>query len=323
MKQNLELENGLIYLAPMEGVIDDKMRSMLTAIGGIDQCTTEFIRVTNSLLPDHVFYRYCQELYSEARTPSGTLVYIQLLGSDPQYMAENAVKAFGLGAPGVDVNFGCPAKTVNKNDGGATLLKNPERIYLVLSEMRTQIGPDKILTAKVRLGFSDKSLHIEIAKACEEGGANRLTVHARTRDEGYQPPAHWEYISRMRENIHIPTIANGDIWTFSDYLECKKITGCKDIALGRSALSNPFLPLMIKSNSVDKNNPSNWQFFKEKFLTPFVNTQTLDLKTENYLLCRTKQWLKYLSKNYHEAQVMFEEVKQFNNISQLKIKLQE
>src|SRR4051812_22104705 len=117
-----------LYLAPMEGVVDWVMRDFLTEIGGIDHCVTEFIRVVNAVYPDHVFYRYCPELKTNSKTRSGVPVFVQLLGGQAEPMALNAKKAVELGALGIDINFGCPAKTVNKNDGGATLLKSCDRI---------------------------------------------------------------------------------------------------------------------------------------------------------------------------------------------------
>ena len=105
-----------IFLAPMEGVVDYTMRDMLTRLGGFDRCVTEFVRITEQKLPARVFYRYCPELHTGGKTPAGTPVYVQLLGGDPDYMALNARTAERVGAPGIDLNFGCPAKTVNRSD---------------------------------------------------------------------------------------------------------------------------------------------------------------------------------------------------------------
>ena len=105
-----------LYLAPMEGVIDHTMRDLFTRQGGVDRCVTEFVRINNSLLPPRVFYRMCPELRSGGKTPSGTPVHVQLLGGQPEPMADNAARAVELGAPGIDINFGCPAKTVNRSD---------------------------------------------------------------------------------------------------------------------------------------------------------------------------------------------------------------
>ena len=99
-----------IFLAPMEGVVDATMRKILTDIGGIDYCATEFIRVTNQMIPKRVIQRYCPELDAGGTTHSGVPVFCQFLGSDGNRIAANANRAIQMGAPGVDLNFGCPAK---------------------------------------------------------------------------------------------------------------------------------------------------------------------------------------------------------------------
>src|SRR5207244_3542550 len=106
----------------MEGVLDWVLRELLSDVGGVDRMVTEFVRVTDRLLPDHVFHKYCPELNQGGRTRSGIPVFIQLLGGQAGPLAENARRAVELGAPGIDLNFGCPAKTVNRHDGGAALL---------------------------------------------------------------------------------------------------------------------------------------------------------------------------------------------------------
>ena len=125
-----------IFLAPMEGVVDYTMRDMLTRLGGFDRCVTEFVRITEQKLPARVFYRYCPELHTGGKTPAGTPVYVQLLGGDPDYMALNARTAERVGAPGIDLNFGCPSKTVNRNDGGSTLLREPQRVHNIVRSVR-------------------------------------------------------------------------------------------------------------------------------------------------------------------------------------------
>ena len=131
-----------IVLAPMEGVVDATMRDMLTRIGGIDQCVTEFVRVSDQLLPARVFHRLFPELLNGGKTPAGVPVIVQLLGSDPQLMADNACRAAQLGAPGIDLNFGCPAKTVNKNRGGSILLNDPDEVFRIVQQVRKQVPSD-------------------------------------------------------------------------------------------------------------------------------------------------------------------------------------
>src|SRR5690606_7933725 len=113
---------AMLLLAPMEGLLDATLRDVLTRTGGVDRCVSEFIRVTDTLLPERVFTRVVPELLHGGRTRAGVPVRPQLLGSDPVCLAENAVRLATLNPPGIDLNFGCPAKTVNNSRGGAVLL---------------------------------------------------------------------------------------------------------------------------------------------------------------------------------------------------------
>ncbi|MDY6799444.1 MAG: tRNA-dihydrouridine synthase, partial [Pseudomonadota bacterium] len=118
-----------IILAPMEGLVDAPIRETLTRVGGIDRCVTEFIRVTYGMLPPRIFYKYAPELHNQAFTEVGTPVAVQLLGSNPETMGHHGAKAVELGAGQVDINFGCPAKTVNKHKGGCVLMREPELMH--------------------------------------------------------------------------------------------------------------------------------------------------------------------------------------------------
>lgn len=142
-----------VLLAPMEGVLDSLVRELLTEVNDYDLCITEFVRVVDQLLPVKVFHRICPELQNASRTPSGTLVRVQLLGQFPQWLAENAARAVELGSWGVDLNCGCPSKTVNGSGGGATLLKDPELIYQGAKAMREAVPAHLPVSVKVRLGW--------------------------------------------------------------------------------------------------------------------------------------------------------------------------
>lgn len=208
----------------MEGLVDDVMRDVLTEIGGIDWCVTEFIRVTNALLPAKTFHRLAPELQQQSKTRAGTPVRLQLLGSDPACLADNAVRAAELGAPVIDLNFGCPAPTVNRHRGGAVLLKEPQTLYEIVTAVRAAVPADIPVTAKMRLGYEDTSLTLDCARAINAAGAAELTVHARTKVEGYKPPAHWEWFARIKEVIDIPLIANGEVWTLEDYCNIREVS---------------------------------------------------------------------------------------------------
>lgn len=300
-----------ISAAPMEGVIDPIMRHHLTEIGGLDQTTTEFVRVTDKLLSDHVFFKYAPELANGGKTQSGIPVFIQLLGGQPGPMAENALKATALGSLGIDINFGCPAKTVNRHDGGAAILKNPRRVFEITHAIRKAIPSPTPVTVKVRLGYDDKSQAIEIAQAAEEGGALRLTVHARTKVEMYRPPAHWDFIALIRERLRIPVVANGDIWTPEDFKRCQEITGCTAFALGRGLIARPTLALEIKTLT------SNAKFSD---LRPTLKSFYTDSErvSEKFATSRIKQWLKLLSRNHPEANDLFEKIKVLHSSPEVK-----
>ena len=322
LTQDIFTQKNPIVLAPMEGVVDWEMRDTITRLGGFDLCVTEFIRVTDIPATDDIFFKFCPELRTQAKTRAGVPVLIQLLGGQPGPMAESALRAVELGAPGIDLNFGCPAKTVNRSDGGAALLKNPRRVFDVVSAVRAEVPKIKTVSAKVRLGFSDKSQFLEIAQAAAEGGAAWLTVHARTRDEGYRPPAHWEYISRIREALSIPVIANGDIWSLSDYERCREVSGCNAVMLGRGAIRSPELALRAKG-LLDRK--LAWmECFKILVEYTKLLAATRDVKPwkADVAVCRFKQWLKQLRSNHPEALVLFESTKTIENYQDLMTQLQ-
>ena len=309
-----------VVLAPMEGVLDHLMRDILTRVGNYDLCVTEFVRVVDQVISERAFFRYCPELKEAdaygCTTKSGTPVRVQLLGQYPEYMAENAAKVVELGSSGVDINFGCPAKAVNKSRGGAILLKDPDNLYQIVKAIREAVPSDTIVSAKIRLGYEDKSLAIENAQAVEAAGANELTVHARTKLEGYKPPAHWHWIAKIKNEINIPVIANGDIWDFNDALKCREVSGCKDIMVGRGALTIPNLGKVIKQES----DVMSWHEV-QNLLLAYTQFETHGDKSK-YYPNRIKQWLKYLKNYYHEADELFGEIRTLKTAESIQALLQ-
>lgn len=292
-----------IALAPMEGLMDGTFRELMTAVGGIDHCVTEFVRVTTQVLPPKVFYRLCPELYNGGKTQAGTPVHVQLLGSEPEIMAANALVAARLGAPAIDLNFGCPAKTVNRNMGGATLLQYPELLHSITSAVRKAV-PDHIpVTAKMRLGFNDKSLAIDNALAMEAGGIQWLTVHARTKTEGYKPPAYWSWIQQIKDVVKIPVLANGEIWTPGQAEQCQQESGSDILMIGRGLVATPDLGIQIKDPEYT---PMTWQ---EKLGLLKVLTHSLENLNDKHLTSRMKQWLHYFSLQSTEIEQVFDRVK--------------
>ncbi|MFT5421818.1 MAG: tRNA-dihydrouridine synthase C [Candidatus Endobugula sp.] len=294
----------------MEGVVDHTLRKLLTTIGGIDVCVTEFIRITDHLLPDKVFQRFCPELANQCQTPSGVPVRIQLLGGKPDPIAANAAKAASIGACAIDLNFGCPAKTVNKSDGGACLLKTPHRLYDIIKATRAQVPKHIPVTAKMRLGFEDREHYLENALAAYEAGATEITVHARSKADGYRPPAYWDCLAEIQQAINIPVIANGEIWSVADFQRCKELSQCNDFMLGRGLLSCPDLALQIKAQQAGIDYQIMPWHEVACLLKTFFDTTTA-LYSQKHIGNRVKQWLNYLRREYPEAQVLFEQIKRY------------
>lgn len=306
-----------VLLAPMEGVVDHLMRDMLTRVGGFDLCVTEFVRIVDQKLPQKTFYRLCPELHEGGKTPSGVPVRVQLLGQHPQWLAENALTAVELGSPGVDLNFGCPAKTVNKSKGGAVLLQYTELLHDIVKAVREAVPAHLPVTAKIRLGFEDKSLAIDNAVAIDEAGASELVVHARTKTEGYRPPAYWEWIKKIRAHTRLPVIANGEVWSYEDAKRCQEMSGCNDVMIGRGALAMPNLARHIRDNEP----PMSWPELAQ-LLIDYSGYEIYGDKGR-YYPNRLKQWCGYLKRQYPQAEVLFDNIRRLQKADEIVAVLQQ
>ena len=304
-----------IILAPMEGLADYWVRRALTDIGSYDWCVSEFVRVSGNLLPPRVFYRWCPELRHGACTRSGTPVHVQLLGSDPSCMADNAARAVSLGAPAIDLNFGCPAKTVNRHRGGAVLLDEPALVGRVVAAVRAALPAAIPVSVKMRLGNNDAERAADNASAVAEAGAAWLTVHGRTRAQGYTPPAYWDRIGHLRERVAIPVIANGEIWTAQDAHRCQRESGCADLMLGRGAVADPFLVSAVRNGQ-----PSHWQQVLS-VLRGFA-VEITATGSDKQTTGRIKQWLSYLRRRWPEASVLYQDVRRLQDMDQMRAALQ-
>ncbi|MCE2914315.1 MAG: tRNA-dihydrouridine synthase [Rubrivivax sp.] len=296
-----------ILLAPMEGLLDHPLREVLTEVGGIDRCVTEFIRITDQLLPARVFTRVMPELFNGSRTRAGTPVRAQLLGSDPNCLAENAARLAELGAEGIDLNFGCPAKTVNRHRGGAVLLDEPELLHAIMAAVRRAVPADLPVSAKMRLGHRDDERRIEAAQALAAGGAGELVVHARTKLQGYRPPAFWHRVADIRAAVAIPVVANGEIWTASDAQRARAESGCHGLMLGRGQVADPGLAWALRAADGAAPHPVTWAGLQPG-LSRFWALVALKA-APRFRAGRMKQWLNLLRRRYPEAQAAFEQVR--------------
>ncbi len=299
-----------LVLAPMEGVTDAPLRALMSEIGGFTFCVTEFLRISQGVPGARAFRDHAPEVAHGCRTPAGLPVQVQLLGGDPDKLALAALAAVWAGAGAIDLNFGCPAPTVNRHDGGAMLLNHPGRIRDIVGTVRSALPPEVPVSAKLRLGWDDPTaIHVNAERAAE-GGAAWITIHGRTKTQGYRPPAYWKPIGEVRARLGIPVVANGEINTVEDVRRCRDETGCEHFMLGRGALASPWLARaaahelgIVGAAAVGTfgKTPGEWLPLVRRFV---ALTGTL---AANYTTTRVKQWLRMA--NHDGAMPWFESLK--------------
>lgn len=316
----LEANIPAVILAPMDGLTDAPMRDVQGEIGAYTFAVSEFVRVSTEVPPMKVFHRDIPELLNGGRTRTGLPVAVQILGGDPERMAQTAHVAVQAGAWAVDINFGCPAPTVNRHDGGATLLKYPARIRDMVAAVRSALPATVPVSAKLRLGWdSIESIHVNAAMAAE-GGASWITIHGRTRLQGYQPPAHWEPIGVVRETLSIPVVANGDIWTLDNFKACRDTTGCIHYMLGRGGIANPHLSHQVarelgvaaQYTGREIGESIDWPACLRLLVDA---TERCSGAAPRLVLSRLKQWLKLAS--HAGAFADFDAVKRLESVDEL------
>jgi tRNA-dihydrouridine synthase C len=228
-----------LILAPMEGVGDRCFRKAMAAIGGFDEAVRDFLRV-----PRNAHVKSLAAVY-EPNEIAPIPLAAQLMGSDLELMAAMAQEIERRGAPRIDINCGCPSNTVTGRGAGSSLLKEPDFLHQVAKAVVSAVSIP--VTLKMRSGYEDLSLFKENLLAAEASGVRYITLHPRTKVEGYGPPARWDLIAEAKALLQIPLIGNGDILTVEHALEMLRITQCDALMIGRGSIINPFLFHQIRA----------------------------------------------------------------------------
>ncbi len=235
---SLEIKHGL-FLAPMAGFSDRAMRKVCHDLGA-EYSVTEMISAKAVVFNDKKTF-----LLARIRDDEGP-VGLQIFGSDPDTMARAADilmsrQLCGDARPhSIDINMGCPVNKIFGNGEGSALMRDPELIYRIVGAVRR--ATDAPVTVKIRAGVDSEHINaVECAMAAQSGGAELITVHGRTRVQMYSGEVDREIIKKVKQSVHIPVIANGDIKTYKDAVSMLEYTKADGIAIGRGAVGNPFL----------------------------------------------------------------------------------
>ncbi|MBC6480392.1 MAG: tRNA dihydrouridine synthase DusB [Hormoscilla sp. GM7CHS1pb] len=225
--------NSRVLQSPLSGVTDLVFRRLVRRYAPESMMYTEMVNATG--------LHYVKQLPKIMEVdPQERPISIQLFDCRPDFLAEAAQKAVAEGADTVDINMGCPVNKITKNGGGSSLLRQPEVAEAIVREVSQAV--EVPVTVKTRIGWSDKEINIlEFARRMEDAGAQMLTLHGRTRAQGYNGPARWEWIARVKEILSIPVIGNGDIFSVEAAVRCLEETGADGLMCSRGTLGYPFL----------------------------------------------------------------------------------
>ncbi len=276
-----------LILAPMEGVGDQSFRQAMASIGGFDEGVRDFLRVPTNAHVESLAVKY------QANEIAPIPLAAQLMGSDPDLMADMACEMQKRKAPRIDLNCGCPSNTVTGRGAGSSLLKDPDLLYQIAKKMVDAVSIP--VTAKLRSGFDDISLFKENLLAAQESGIKYLTLHPRTKVDGYTPPARWDLIAEAKSLLKIPVVGNGDILTVDDALKMLRETKCDALMVGRGSIINPFIFHEIKAHFAGVPYEPQWSVLI-RYFDVYLSSMPLDMP-EKTKISKMKQLMGYLFKS--------------------------
>jgi tRNA-dihydrouridine synthase C len=216
----------------MEGVTNAAVREVLASYGPVGLVCTEFVRISGGRISRTYLARQVEKL-------PGVPLSVQVMGNDPELMAEAGAVVARAGADVVDLNLGCPTNAAVRKGVGAALLKQPELLSRLLKTMRRSVPG--LLSAKLRAGFDTTTEALTNARLVEDSGLDFLTIHPRRRVDHYRGSADWRIVALVRNELRIPVVGNGDIWYAESALQMFEQTRCNAVMLGRPALRNPWI----------------------------------------------------------------------------------
>ena len=227
------LKENPVMLAPMAGVTDLAFREIVRKNGG-------YLAFSEMVSAKAMYYKDKKTFELLKTTSEDTPLSIQIFGHEPEIMAYAACVLEDMGFNMIDINCGCPAPKIYKNGDGSALMLSPHLIYRIVHEIRKSTSV--VLSVKLRIGYDKENMNVvKCAKMCEDGGADFVTVHGRTRDMQYSGHCDKSFIKAVKDELYIPVIGNGDVETKEDFDLMTKETGCDGVMIGRASMGNPFV----------------------------------------------------------------------------------
>jgi len=229
----LEFKNP-VFLAPMAGVTDMAYRILARELG----CALVYSEMVSD---KGIKYRNVHTLDMLKTSAGERPLTMQLFGAQPESLAEAAAYVESLGCADIlDINMGCPAPKIVKNEEGSALMREPARAFAIMQAVRRAVKMP--VTVKMRKGWDSENVNVvEMAKLAETAGMDAIAVHGRTREEFYRGHADWDIIAAVKQAVHIPVIGNGDIRSGQDAARMMEQTGCDAVMIGRAAQGNPWI----------------------------------------------------------------------------------
>jgi tRNA-dihydrouridine synthase B len=293
---------GSLFFAPMEGITDELYRLLiLKQFPEWDFVATDFLRVPAA---GHYTKDFIRHHFGETSFESSNFfekTFFQILTSEKAFTKETVQTIHQIGFTWLDLNLGCPSKTVVSHKGGSFLLTDLPLLKLIIKVIRENF-PGRF-TCKMRVGFHDDKNLEDIIHLLQDEGVEAITIHARTRDDLYKGIANWEYIKRAVKIAKVPIIGNGDIWTVNDIDKILDHTGCHSVMIGRGALKTPWLAKLYKNNIKSPSEEIHLENLRQYFEN-FIFDLESHHHSDEVILKRLKSVSRYIFDHFQNSEEM-------------------
>ncbi|HEY5731027.1 MAG TPA: tRNA-dihydrouridine synthase family protein [Anaerolineales bacterium] len=299
---------GDMILAPMDGYSDWPFRSLCRKLGSA-MSYTEFVKVEKILSRSK---EPAKRLYfEEAERP----ITFQIYGDDPDLILKAALKIEPLNPDIIDLNMGCPAKSIADRGAGVGMMLTPEKIARTFKLLTSALKMP--VTGKIRLGWDKKKNYLEIARIVEEEGGSLIAIHGRTKEQRYSGNADWDAVAEVKSLVRIPVVGSGDVRTVADIQRMKQHTNCDAVMIGRGAIANPWIfmgldreqvSLELLKQTIREHLQKSIQFYGEedgqrlfrKYAVQYLLLRTLDRDSRKEILKErpTGEFLELLNQVY-------------------------